>query len=220
MSKYKIGTKGTCRSCDGEIEYNGEYWFHVNSNPRHPAIPIRPIKEYNEYDLTDISDTRFATTDFLVEANRCETHYLYKDCMENDVEWLQDNSGISVNVGEVNNMPVNISVLWNTIDGLKVLFWHPLSHMVDYVMIEKWFERNCSPKYCKGERRAVTDAQNFHHVIHEARDRKDKWHVTGDHPISLRPDKYGLTREEAEAYAKELEKYGFENIKILVDKKD
>ena len=220
MSEYKVGDKGICRSCDGEIEWNGQHWFHRHSSPRHPAIPIYPIKEYNEYDLTDISDTRFTTTDFVVEANSCESLYLWKDCQERKNEWVQDNSGIMVMVGEVNDMPVNISVNWNTIDGLKVLFWHPISRMVDYKMIEDWFERNCDPKYCDGERRAKTDAQNFHLVIHEAKDRKEKWYVTGDHPISLRPDKYGLTRKEAEDYAEELKGFGFENIEILVDKKD
>lgn len=220
MDKIKVGTKGVCKSCDGEIEYNGQYWFHNHYSPRHPAIPLLPIKEYNEYDLTDISDTRFASTDFVVEANSCESLYLWKDCQTQKIEWIQDNSGILVKVGEVNDMPVNISVNWNTIDGLKVLFWYPISRMVDYDMITQWFNRNCNPKYCNGERRAVTNAQNFHLVIHEARDRKEKWKVVGDHPISLRPDKSGLLRKEAEDYAEELKEFGFENIEILLDSKD
>ena len=220
MEEHKAGDKGICNYCDGEIEHNGLFWRHINSNPRHPAIPRVPVKEYNEYDLTDISDTRFAITDFLVEANSNEILCLYKDSLENGSEWLADNAGLMIKVGEVNDMPVNISVNWNTIDGLNVLFWHPISRMVDYKMIEEWFERNCDPKYCNGERRAKTDAQNFHIALHEARDRKEKWYVTGDHPISLRPDKYGLTREEAETYAKELVKFGFENIEIYLDKKD
>ena len=214
-----FGDKGICCSCDKEIEHNGQHWWHTDgSSPRHVAIP-RKI-EVNEYDLTKHSDARFKTTDFLVEANSCETLYLWKDCQIRKNEWVQDNAGLMIKVGEVNDMPVNISVNWNTIDGLNVLFWHPISRMVDYDMIVDWFKRNCNPKYANSERRAVTDAQNFHLVIHEARDRKEKWYVTGDHPISLRPDQYGLTREEAEDYAKELEKYGFENIEIYLDKKD
>lgn len=217
MREHKAGDKGFCNSCDGEIEHNGVFWRHTNSNPRHPAILRIAV---DKYDLTKHSDTRFKTTDFLVEANSCESLYLWKDCQERKNEWVQDNAGLMIKVGEVNDMPVNISVNWNTIDGLKVLFWHPISRIVDYKMIEDWFERNCDPKYCNGERRAKTDAQNFHLALHEASDRKEKWHVIADHPISLRPDNFGLTRKEAEDYAEELKGFGFENIQILVDKKD
>lgn len=220
MDKIKVGSKGICISCDGEIEYNGQRWFHSHYSPRHSAKPVLPIKEYNEYDLTDISDTRFAETQFVVEANSCESLYLWKDCQTHKNEWVADNSGIMVLVGEVNELPVNISVNWNTIDGLKVLFWHPISRMVDYQMIEDWFKRNCNPTYDGGKRRACTSAQNFHIVIHEARDRKEKWKVVGDHPISLRPDKSGLTKKEAETYAEKLKEFGFENIQILLDNKD
>jgi hypothetical protein len=219
MKDPKKGEEAICVACGEKIRYNGNLWFHINTDPRHIAVPLKP-SDVNEYDLTKHSDTRFKTTDFVVEANSCESLYLWKDCQERKNEWVQDNSGLMVKVGEVNDMPVNISVLWNTVDDLKVLFWHPISRMVDYDMITDWFVRNCDPKYCNGERRAKTNAQNFHLVIHEAKDRKEKWYVTGDHPISLRPDKYGLTRDEAEDYAKELEKYGFENIEIYLDKKD
>ena len=213
----KFGRKGICNACDGEIEYNGQYWYHTNGSPRHPAIPTVAV---NDYDLTEKSDTRFPMTDYVVEANDCETLYLWKDCQERKNEWVQDNAGLIIKVGEVNDMPVNISIFWNTIDGLLVLFWHPCSRMVDHDMIAKWFNRNCNPKCDNGRRDADTNASNFHHVIHEARDRKEKWHVIADHPISLRPDKSGLTRKEAEDYAEELKGFGFENIKILVDKKD
>jgi hypothetical protein len=202
MKELKTGDSGNCAACGEKIRYDGQYWIHTDTSPRHVAVLV---KEYNKYDLTKISDTRFATTDFVVEANNNETHCLWNSCQEKKIKWDEDNSGLMINVGEVNDMPVNISVIWA---------------MVDHDMITDWFVRNCDPKYCNGERRAVTDAQNFHLVIHDARDRKPKYYVTGDHPISLRPDKYGLTNEEARAYAKELEKYGFENIEIYLDKKD
>ena len=28
-----------CQSCGDEISYNGKYWGHVNTSPRHLAIP-------------------------------------------------------------------------------------------------------------------------------------------------------------------------------------
>ena len=41
------------------------------------------------------------------------------------------------------------------------------------------------------------------------------WKVVGDHPISLRPDKFGLTKEEAEIYAAHLKENNFENVEII-----
>ncbi len=29
-----------CKSCNGQIIFNGHHWIHLNSNPRHMAIPI------------------------------------------------------------------------------------------------------------------------------------------------------------------------------------
>lgn len=117
-------------------------------------------------------DKRYALTDFVLEANSCETLYLWRECQDNDISWVQDNSGLSVDIGEFGDMPVNISVFWNTIDGLLVLFWDPISMVVHHDMIEKWFDKNCNPMYDNGTRRARTNAMNFHHVLHAAEDRK------------------------------------------------
>ena len=43
------------------------------------------------------------------------------------------------------------------------------------------------------------------------------WKVMADHPILARPDKFGLTREEAIAFADSLRPLGYENINITID---
>ena len=36
-----IGNKATCSDCGEEIEFEGQYWRHTKSNPRHIAIPVK-----------------------------------------------------------------------------------------------------------------------------------------------------------------------------------
>lgn len=43
------------------------------------------------------------------------------------------------------------------------------------------------------------------------------WKVTADHPILARPDKFGMTRDEAVVFANSLQALGYENIEINID---
>lgn len=43
------------------------------------------------------------------------------------------------------------------------------------------------------------------------------WKVTADHPILARPDKFGMSKAEARAYADSLQPLGYENISITID---
>lgn len=114
----------------------------------------------SEYDLNDSDDPRFGQTEFVVEANGYESLSLWSDCQKEGISWEQEN-GLMIRVGEVENMPVNISVMWNVVGGMRILFWDSISRMVDYTMIEEWFDRNCCPMYDKGTRKARTNAMNF-----------------------------------------------------------
>jgi hypothetical protein len=44
----------------------------------------------------------------------------------------------------------------------------------------------------------------------------ERWKVTADHPIFARPDKFGLSKEEAVAYADSLHPLGYENISVTI----
>lgn len=43
------------------------------------------------------------------------------------------------------------------------------------------------------------------------------WKVTADHPVLARPDKFGMTRDEAAVFANSLQALGYENIEINID---
>ena len=42
--------------------------------------------------------------------------------------------------------------------------------------------------------------------------RKNKWSVTGDHPIFARPDRFNMSYQEAKDLAEELVSLGYENV--------
>lgn len=44
-----------------------------------------------------------------------------------------------------------------------------------------------------------------------------RWKVTADHPILARPDKFGMSEQEARAYADSLRPLGYENINVTVE---
>jgi len=102
-------------------------------------------------------DLRFKDTIYLVEANSCEMLYLWKE-FNTQFYWEQDCSGKIIQIGELDNRPVNIEISWSKINGYRVAFWDACSQVVDYKMIEDWFLDNLP-----GVHR--TDAMNFHQVI-------------------------------------------------------
>lgn len=63
-------------------------------------------------------------------------------------------------VGHIDDRPICISVMFNKIDGHYVCFWHATSQLVDYKMIDEWFD-----KMAPGLKR--TDAMNVHNAMHE-----------------------------------------------------
>ncbi len=76
-----------------------------------------------------------------------------------DIEWKDESLGYFANLGKVADMPVCLSLWIAYINGKKVLFWDATSQVVDYRMIEAWFE-----KHLKDVKK--TDANNAHIVLH------------------------------------------------------
>jgi hypothetical protein len=87
----------------------------------------------------------------------------------NNVKWEQLNPGCVKTVGYYHKQPVNICLTWQRLNGHLIVFWEAISRIVDYELIDKWFEKNCCPKYDNGYRNANTNAMNFHHVYHYVR---------------------------------------------------
>ncbi len=61
-------------------------------------------------------------------------------------------------IGYIDNRPVTLSLFINVVEGKRILFWHSPSQLVDYKMIDEWFE-----DYLPGIPR--TDANNFHNIL-------------------------------------------------------
>jgi len=41
----RLGAKSTCKLCGEPIQFLGDYWKHLGSSPRHPAIPVADKRE-------------------------------------------------------------------------------------------------------------------------------------------------------------------------------
>lgn len=100
-------------------------------------------------------EQKLLKTKGIIEATSFECLCLYK---EHEKDWIQDNGGIVIQVGELDNMPVNISIFWNTVNGAYLLFWEAISQVVDHRMIDKWFGKNL-PNIKR------VDAMNFSNVF-------------------------------------------------------
>lgn len=109
-------------------------------------------------------DRRFKDTFFLVEASHFEKHILWKE-WHGRVKWDQDTFGYMPQVGTLDNRPVMLSFWWARIEGKLVAFWKCESQVADHDLIEKWFNKHF-PAMLDSERRARTDANNFHICIH------------------------------------------------------
>src|SRR5690242_18267532 len=111
-------------------------------------------------------EEKLKTTKFFVEANSFEQHTLWKEVYDSKKDtWEQDNAGVSLVIGKVGKHPVNVTFFFAKINGVQVCFYHGCSQVVHHGKIDKWIEKNYPIKYDKGSRRAVTDANNFHHCL-------------------------------------------------------
>ncbi len=116
-------------------------------------------------------------TQFVVEATGCEVLMLWGQFStesmtkgkDNTYTWVQHYQGHMITVGEFHGFPVTIALRWFTINGVLVMFWEPISRVVDHEMIKDWLLANCAPRWDHGTRLAHTNAMNFHHVLDHIR---------------------------------------------------
>jgi hypothetical protein len=86
--------------------------------------------------------------------------------------WEQHNFGLGRQVGSIDGHPVMISLLTNTVNGHKLLFYYGMSRVVDHEMIRDWLKANLPETALRGDGYIEnTDATNFCNIIF-ANDRK------------------------------------------------
>ena len=95
-----------------------------------------------------------------------ENHYKAIELDHRKLDWKGDQMGMMEKVGEIDGMPVCISLFKATIEGQSILFVDPCSMVVDHRLINAWYE-NTLPKTAFRENGYVnkTNAMNFHNTL-------------------------------------------------------
>lgn len=112
------------------------------------------------------------TAVFVVEASSFEKQSLWERWAQQSpnpvkklIDWQDCGRGWLIQIGQLDDRPVNLSIFGATLNGQHVLFYEAVSQVVDWTQVEKWFKEHCWPKWDNGTRRAHCDAMNFHHCI-------------------------------------------------------
>lgn len=123
---------------------------------------------------------------FLVHATSHEQHQFWVDYHHQPRfdhcrihKWEQVMSGTMIEIGELDNRPINLAVNWAILEGYRVLFYEAVSQVVDYKMVDEWIEHFSKHiRWDNGHRWAHTDSNNFHLCINAIQDLWKK-HGTG-----------------------------------------
>lgn len=120
--------------------------------------------------MTDELKTYLGGVTGIVEANTFETMCLWREWTDNGDTWVSTGHGYGPTVGTLADMPVCISLLTATVNGQKILFFEPISQVVDYRMIYAWLKENVPSALRKDGYLNKTDAMNFPNVIATAKE--------------------------------------------------
>lgn len=106
----------------------------------------------------------------VVEANSYEGMCLWQEQHERGGKtWKEGGGGPMVQVGELADMPVCISLTVNEIDGHRILFVDETSQVRDSRMVEKWLEENLPVTAFEDadprKRLNSTNAMNFSNIL-------------------------------------------------------
>lgn len=110
-------------------------------------------------------DEALKETKFFVEANSFERFALWQEnkyLKQHSVQWEDINHGWSKVLGKEGEHEINVSFDFAKLNGNLVCFYNPCSNVVNHELVKNWFLKNYPVKYDNGQRRAMTDAQNFH----------------------------------------------------------
>jgi hypothetical protein len=80
--------------------------------------------------------------------------------------WEQGRSGLCEIVGYVADMPVNVSLYVNVVDGHRILFYDAVSRVVDHEMVREWLDK-VLPDSARRPDGYInnTDATNFSNIL-------------------------------------------------------
>jgi len=105
------------------------------------------------------NDSKFKSTEFIVEANNFERGILIKK-FGKDYTWNVLPHIYEIEVGTLNNHSIYISIRWVKINNVHILFWTPVSSIVDRQQILLFFHNYCPqcPNY-------DVSAESFHRCL-------------------------------------------------------
>ncbi len=127
-------------------------------------------------------DKRFQEVFYVVEANDSEYHTIWRDIKysvneyvsdimdkkplqvrEPRFEYIQDNSGLGIQVGDFHGESVVVTFRFFKLNGLTIMIYTPSSMTVNYEIVKEWLKEHCNPSY--DGRRAHCDANNIHNCL-------------------------------------------------------
>lgn len=100
---------------------------------------------------------------FLVEATTFEKFQYYKYCEDiQSGSFISERESVMIHIATLDNRPINVQLEYANVCGHRVMFWDPVSQLVDYKLVEAWFEQ-FRPIIRKnaGDTLIESDAQNF-----------------------------------------------------------
>jgi hypothetical protein len=109
--------------------------------------------------------SKFKEVAFLVEADSFARLELWSKWYneEDDVRkkihtWEEISPGFCPTIGTCDNRPVCLSLSYNILNGKRVVFYDPVSQVVDHELVEKYLKLNFPGVGC-------CDAMNFHQCM-------------------------------------------------------
>lgn len=130
-------------------------------------VKVEKMIEENNRTRAELDALYKRDTIFMVEATNYEKLCLWeKHCSQSlthrfptrTVIW-ESLHGMVYTIGYLRKRPIVVSVSWQRIDGHIVMFYEPISALVDWKMIRSWLEKEFS--HVKQQ----CDAMNFHNCL-------------------------------------------------------
>ena len=106
---------------------------------------------------------RYKKADIIVAATSFERKFIRGELNRSSLMWSEDSKQDFIQVGTVDECPVNIVLTFARINGRKVVFFYPVSEVVDYRLIKKWFDENVDGM----ENKEIHEAECFKNSVEE-----------------------------------------------------
>lgn len=118
----------------------------------------------NVTDFNALSDKeKIAKTTFVVEATDFEQLVLW-DKWHDKLDWQEISRGLLRTIGELDDRPICVSLLWSLLNGKPVCFYEATSQVVDYELVNEWRNKTFhAAGHC--------NAMNFHLCLHVVEER-------------------------------------------------